>query len=97
MQYIDYQLYIGIGEVSICAHENDKQSHKQLKYAYTNATFYDMVEGHKYLSSVKCHIVNFEFTRWVKIQIYKLSYCKFCIFTHPINFKFTIWHTSHMD
>ena len=22
----------------------------------------------------------------------KLSYCKFCIYTHPVNSKFTIWH-----
>ena len=32
-----------------------------------------------------CHIVNFEFTGWV------LSYCKFCIYTHPVNSKLTIW------
>ena len=26
-----------------------------------------------------------------KYKIYNLSYCKFCIYTHPVNSKFTIW------
>ena len=31
-----------------------------------------------------------------KNKIYKLSYRKFCIYTHPVNSKSTIWHsTSH--
>ena len=34
---------------------------------------------------IYCHIVNFELTEW-------LSYCKFCIYAHPVNSKFTIWH-----
>ena len=21
-----------------------------------------------------------------------MSYCKFCIYTHPVNSKFTLWH-----
>ena len=30
-----------------------------------------------------CHVVNFE-----------LSCCKFCIYTHPVNSKFTTWHND---
>ena len=31
--------------------------------------------------------------RWKNVVILmSMSYCKFCIYTHPVNSKFTIWH-----
>ena len=32
-----------------------------------------------------------------KYKIYKLSYCKFCIYTHPVNSKFTIWQCHNVN
>ena len=29
-----------------------------------------------------------------KLTLYVVSYCKFCIYTHPVNSKFTIWQLS---
>ena len=42
-----------------------------------------------------CHVESFEFTACVwkqtgQYKIYKLSFCKSCIYTHPVNSKFTI-------
>ena len=45
-------------------------------------------------NTFSCHTVNFEFTGWEYLykiyKITKLLYCKFCIYTHPLNSKFTI-------
>ena len=34
--------------------------------------------------------------RWHRTIVIALSHCKFCIYTHPVNSKFTIWQLYHI-
>ena len=55
---------------------------------------------HEHMRKIKNNVIEKQTIRsretFKTIQNLQLLYCKFCIHTHPVNLKFSIWHLHEM-